>query len=154
MNALAEWLITPVFWNWLILTALLLLLEAFTISLFFMFWGFAALLMAGITAFFPELSLPWQILGFSLFSLIFITLWWILARHWQKDPQDKAGKLNNRGRNLIGRQFILQTPIRQGYGRIQIDDSLWTVHGEDMPAGSKIEITTVDSLILDVRKID
>lgn len=147
-------LIQPVFWNWLILSGLFLLLELLSGSFFFLFWAAAALLMTLLTLILPALSWPAQLIWFSLFSLFSIAAWWFfLVRNWQKDKQDIASRLNNRGKNLIGRKYRLQTPIINGRGRLQIDDSIWTIRGAEMPAGSIVEIVAVDSLELDVRLV-
>lgn len=147
------WLIEPIYWNWLILCGLFLLLEVFTVSFFFLTWATTALIMAAIAAFLPSISWQMQLLLFAVLSLLAVAFWWIFARHWQRDPNDTAGKLNNRGRYLIGRHYVLQTPIEQGYGRLQIDDSLWTVQcDEDLPAGTKVVIEDIDSLTLKVAR--
>ena len=152
--SLLAFLIEPVFWNWLILSAILMLLEIVSASFFFLFWALAALLMALLTRFSHTLSWPAQLICFALFSTVCIAAWWFFfARNWQKDKQDAASKLNNRGKNLIGRRYSLQTPIENGIGRLQIDDSIWTIRGEDMPAGSVVEILAVDSLELEVGRV-
>lgn len=147
-------MIEPIFWNWLILAGLLLLFEIFTTSFFFIFWAMAALIVALLTYFMPSISWQWQILSFALLSLPALMLWWFIAKNWQADKDDAASRLNNRGRYLIGRQYILKTPIEQQYGRLQIDDSIWTVHGEDMPAGTKIIVTDIESSTLHVSRVD
>lgn len=154
LTALSALLIQPVFWNWLILFSLFLLLELLSSAFFFLFWAAAALLMTLLTLSLPALSWPAQLIWFSLFSLLCIAAWWFfLVRNWQKNKQDIASRLNNRGKNLIGRKYRLQTPILNGSGRLQIDDSMWMICGEDMPAGSIVEIVAVDSLELDVRRV-
>ncbi|UJF23828.1 NfeD family protein [Suttonella sp. R2A3] len=147
-------LIDPIYWNWLILCGLFLLMEIFTVSFFFLIWATTALIMAAITFAFPEMSWQMQLLLFSVLSLVGVVLWWFFARHWRRSPNSTADKLNNRGRYLIGRQYVLQTPIHQGYGRLQIDDSLWTVQcDEELPAGTKVVIKDIDSLTLKVARV-
>ncbi len=142
--------IEPIFWNWLILTCVFLLLEIFSVSFFFILWAMASAILAVITVYYPEMSFPLQALCFAGLSIISISMWWFVARKWQKDAHDEAAKLNNRGKNLIGRQFVLETPIAQGQGRLNIDDSLWVVRGQDMPAGTLVVVANVDSAQLDV----
>lgn len=148
------WLIDPIFWNWLILGALLLLLEALSASFFFMFWATAAFILTALTYFYPTMSWQWQLINFALLSLPALLAWRSVAKKWQKDPNDTASKLNNRGRDLIGRQFTLQTPITQNYGHLQINDTFWIIHGEDLPAGSTVIITDLNSSTLEVRRVD
>lgn len=146
--------IQPIFWNWLILMCLFLVVEVFSFSFFFIFWAMAAAAVAIITIFIPDLSLPWQALWFALLSIIGIGLWWRLAKNWQKNNNDEAGKLNNRGKQLIGRVLVLQVPIINGSAHMQIDDSLWILRGEDMPAGSSVVVVQVNSMELEVARME
>lgn len=142
--------IEPLFWNWLILACLFLVVEAFTASFFFIFWAGAAALLTLLTWLKPDLPIHVQALSFALLSLASIAAWWLLARGRKQGGDDEASRLNNRGRNLIGQHLVLQTPIMNGSGRVKIDDGMWTVRGEDMPAGTTVVIVNVDSLVLDV----
>lgn len=147
-------LLQPIFWNWLILMCLFLIMEVFSFSFFFIFWAMAAAALAAVTWFSPNLALPWQALWFALFSVLSIGLWWCLAKNWQQDKEDAASRLNNRGKQLLGRQFVLQTPIINGAAHLQIDDSLWVVRGENMPAGTTVVVVQVNSMELDVVRVD
>ncbi|MDO4776862.1 MAG: NfeD family protein [Cardiobacteriaceae bacterium] len=146
----------PVFWNWLILAAVFLIVEAFTVSFFFLLWAMAAFVLAGLTAFAPDLSWQWQALWFFVFSVLCLLLWYGVVRHWRKtEARDEAAQLNNRGLALIGRQFVLGSAIHEQYGRLQIDDSLWTVYSPvDLPAGTKIRIVRIESTTLHVEAIE
>lgn len=152
---MSHWLIEPVFWNWLILCGLFMLMEIFTVTFFFLTWATAAAIMAVILLIWPTSSWQNQGLIFAVLSLLAIGFWWLFARHWQKNPNDQSGKLNNRGRALLGRTFILRRPIEQQYGQLHIDDSLWTIYcSEDLPAGTKVIVTDIDSLTLLVKRVD
>lgn len=152
---MSPWLLEPVYWHWLILCAVFLLLEIFTVTFFFLTWATAAAVLAVVTVLYPSLSVALQWLLFAVLSLLAIGFWWQVARYWQRDPNDRAGKLNNRGRALLGRTFVLAKPIAQQYGQLHIDDSLWTIYcDEDLPAGSKVMVTGIDSLTLLVKRVD
>lgn len=140
--------IEPIFWNWLILACIFLVLETLSASFFFIFWAMAAILLAIVTWLMPNVPLAWQALCFSILSIISIGIWWKVTRQWQNNKNDDASLLNHRGKQLIGRQFMLQSPIIGGFGRLQIDDSLWTIRGEDMPSGTVIIIVDVKSMEL------
>ena len=142
----------PPFWNWLILTGIFLLVEVLTVSFFFLFWGVAALVLVGITLAVPTLDWRWQYAIFAALSLIAILLWRQLARRWQSDKHDTAALLNHRGAQYIGRQFILDTPVENGYGKLKIGDSLWTIQGDNLPAGTDIVITAVEDNRLHYRR--
>lgn len=146
----------PAFWNWLILAGIFLLLEACTVSFFFLLWGVAALGMVGVTAFAPAMGWQWQGIAFTGLSVIALVFWYAIARHWRQNrPQDEAARLNNRGFALIGRQFVLDSPICEQYGRLHIDDSLWTLYSPvDLPAGTRIRVVRIDSTTLHVEALN
>eukprot|EP01035_Chromulina_nebulosa_P007665 gene7665-biopygen6505 len=48
--------------------------------------------------------------------------------------------LNQRSASLVGRTAVLMEPIREGRGRIRLDDTFWTVEGPDLPAGARVKI--------------
>ena len=52
----------------------------------------------------------------------------------QRGPRrrtDRCRALNRRGEALVGRIFTLEAPIKDGEGRIRVDDSSWRVTGAD-----------------------
>jgi membrane protein implicated in regulation of membrane protease activity len=56
--------------------------------------------------------------------------------------------LNQRSGSYVGRTVVLLEAIENGRGKVQIDDAIWQVEGEDAPAGSKVRITGVDGMLL------
>ena len=100
----------------------------------------------------PGLDWHWQGAIFAALSLIAILLWRQLARRWQSRKDDAASLLNKRGAQYIGREYTLDTPVENGYGKLKIGDSLWTINGENLPAGTTIVITAVEDNHLHYRK--
>ncbi|MDO4643906.1 MAG: NfeD family protein [Cardiobacteriaceae bacterium] len=143
----------PPFWNWLILTGIFMLIEVFTVSFFFLLWGLAALALVVITLLAPTLDWHWQCGIFAVLSLLVIPLWRVVVRRWQSNKNDTATQLNHRTSLYIGREFTLDTPIENGYGKLKIGDSLWTIKGENLPAGSTIVITGSEDNQLHYRKV-
>jgi membrane protein implicated in regulation of membrane protease activity len=48
--------------------------------------------------------------------------------------------LNRRGESLVGRTATLAEPIREGRGRIKLDDTWWSVAGPDLPSGMRVRV--------------
>jgi membrane protein implicated in regulation of membrane protease activity len=48
--------------------------------------------------------------------------------------------LNQRGASLVGRTATLAEPIREGRGRIRLDDTIWQVMGPDLPVGTRVKV--------------
>ena len=51
--------------------------------------------------------------------------------------------LNRRAEQLVGRLATLVEPIRDGRGRLQLDDTVWRITGPDLAAGSRVRVAKV-----------
>jgi membrane protein implicated in regulation of membrane protease activity len=45
---------------------------------------------------------------------------------------------------------VLNEPIRDGYGRLSLGDTVWRVAGPDLPAGQKVRVISADGAVLKV----
>ncbi|WP_339513937.1 NfeD family protein [Pseudomonas sp. RL_15y_Pfl2_60] len=139
------------FWDWLALGTLLLILEVFGAGGYLLWIGVAAAGVGIITYVVP--TLPWalQFVLFAVFSVLSAVLWWKRQRTAGK-VSDQPG-LNDRGSELLGRQFTLHEAINSGRGKIKAGDTLWLVSGPDLPAGSAVRVTGQDGVLLLVEPI-
>jgi inner membrane protein len=138
-------------WHWLILGVVLLILELVTGGGFLLWIGIASLTVGLMVIVLPFFSWPMQMLFFSCFSIIACCSWWIYLRQHPEESDQPA--LNRRSEQYIGRVLTLETDIVNGRGKVKIGDTLWRVIGEDMPAGSKIEVIKADGVLLHIKKI-
>lgn len=128
-------------WNWWILGFVLLAAELAAPGVFLIWIGLAALVMGTASLFLWEQTLwSWQIqlLLFAGLSVI-ITL---IGRRFYGSDDAKTDQplLNRRGESLVGRTATLAEPIREGRGRIRLDDTWWPVSGPDLPAGMRVRV--------------
>jgi inner membrane protein len=133
-------------WAWIILGLVLIGLELLAPGVFLLWLGLAAILTGLADA---ALDLSWQAsaLVFAGFSVAAVILGRMVMRpNTQHDTQ--AGLLNQRGQALVGRVFTLETPIKDGEGRIRVDDSSWRVTGADRFAGAKVRVVRVEGTTL------
>lgn len=139
---------TLTYWHWWILGILLVVLEIFAPSAFFMWMGISAGVVGVILLIAPELDWQYQLMVFAIFSLVSIALW---KKYVKSDtrPTDHP-TLNRRGQQYVGRQFTLQEPIVNGMGKIKVDDSIWKISGSDCAAGTVVRVTGIDGTILQV----
>jgi membrane protein implicated in regulation of membrane protease activity len=135
-------------WHWLILAAVLIILEVFAPGAFFLWLGLAAAVVGGIVYVMPAMGWEFQVLIFSVLSVISIIIWRKFFRAEAADTDQPA--LNRRGEQYVGRVFTLDEPISNGMGKIHVDDSTWKIRGDDCPIGSRVEVTGVDGTILEV----
>jgi membrane protein implicated in regulation of membrane protease activity len=62
-------------------------------------------------------------------------------------------RLNRRAEAHIGRIFTLERPIIDGRGRLKVDDTTWLVEGPDLPAGTRVQVTSVNNTLLRVSQL-
>jgi membrane protein implicated in regulation of membrane protease activity len=138
------------YWQWWVLGVVFVILEVFSPGAFFIWMGVAAGVVGAVLMIAPGISWEYQILIFAGFSVISIVLW----RQYQKKHPTKTDqpRLNRRGEQYIDRVFTLDTPIVNGQGKIQVDDSTWKITGEDCPVGTKVVVIGVEGVVLQVKE--
>ncbi len=143
-----DWFQAVDYWHWWVLGVIFVILEILSPGVFFLWLGIAAGLVGAILLLQPELNWEYQVLAFASFSIVSILLSRLyLKRHPIKTDQPR---LNRRGEQYIGRVFTLAGPIVNGEGKIRVDDSTWKIHGADCPSGSKVRVTGVEGVVLQV----
>lgn len=137
------------YWHWWILAAVLIILEVFAPGAFFLWLGIAAGVVGGLVYLSPAMTWEYQLLAFSVLSVVSIIVWRKFFRTRPADTDQPA--LNRRGEQYIGRSFTLHEPITDGIGKIRVDDSTWKIRGENCAVGTQVEVIGVDGTILEVR---
>ncbi len=138
------------YWHWWILAGILLLIEMLAPSFFFLWLAIAAavtgLVMLGV----PGLDWQYQLMIFSGLSVVSITLF---RRYQRRNPEvTDQPTLNRRGEQYIGRTFTLDEPIVNRDGSLRVDDSTWRIAGDDLPAGTRVTVTGVNGVVLEVAR--
>lgn len=134
-------------WNWLLLGLVLLGLEIVAPGVHFVWFGFSAMVVAGLVAAFA-IAWGWQVLAFSLIAAVLV----MVMRNYASPLKAKSDlpELNSRARQYIGRTAHLEDAISGGRGRVRIGDTMWIVAGADAPAGTKVKIVDADGIVLKV----
>ncbi|MGK2923437.1 MAG: NfeD family protein [Methyloceanibacter sp.] len=134
-------------WNWMILAAVLLVLEMIAPGIFLMWFGFAAA-ATGLIVFRYDIVWQWQLIWFCGLSLAAVLL---ANRYLRQHPlESDQPLLNNRAAQLIGQSFDLAEPIENGRGSIRVGDTIWRVEGPELPKGARIKIVGTDGSVLKV----
>lgn len=134
-------------WNWMILAAVLLVLEMLAPGIFLMWFGFAAAL-TGLIVFRYEITWQWQLISFCGLSLASVLL---ASRYLRRHPlESDQPLLNERVAQLVGQSFDLIEPIQNGRGSIRNGDTIWRVEGPDLPKGTRIKVVGTDGTMLKV----
>jgi membrane protein implicated in regulation of membrane protease activity len=147
------------YWAWFILGGILLAVEVLiTPSGFFLCIGTAACIAGGISFLFADLPLVWIISLCALFSISACYGWWSFLRGRRGGVNHADGNddtLNVKVRQLAGLRATLPEDLKNGKGRIRINDSFWPVEAQsDYPAGTWVEVLKVDGITLKVKKVE
>jgi membrane protein implicated in regulation of membrane protease activity len=136
------------FWHWWILAAVLIIMEVFAPGAFLLWLGIAAGVVGGLIYLMPNLAWEYQVLTFSVLSMVSILVWRKYLRTTPEETDEPA--LNRRGEQYVGRVFTLTEPIVNNMGKIRVDDTTWKIRGDDCPVGTRVEVTGVDGTIFEV----
>lgn len=126
---------------WLIIGAVLMLLELIVPGVYLFWLGAAAIAVGGLLSFLP-LSFIIQLLLFAIFSVIALIIG--VKVYKDKNQDIETRHLNQvRGAEYIGKTYTLTTDVINNNGRLPIGDSVWSIQGENFLTGTKIKITKV-----------
>jgi Membrane protein implicated in regulation of membrane protease activity len=133
-------------WAWIVLGLVLAVIELLAPGVFFIWLALAALATGLLDAVF---GLSWQAasLLFAVLCVVMVLVGRAIMRPLLQQDTG-ADHLNQRGQALVGRVFVLETPIKDGEGRIRVDDSSWRVTGADRFAGAKVRVVRVEGSTL------
>jgi membrane protein implicated in regulation of membrane protease activity len=108
---------------------------------FFLVWiGLAALAVGALSLLFWDSAFwVWELQAI-LFAVLAVAATLIGRRLTLRADKTDEPFLNQRGASLVGRTATLAEPIREGRGRIRLDDTFWQVMGPDLPAGTQVRV--------------
>ncbi len=133
---------------WVSLGGILLIAEMLGTNGYMLWSGVAAVVTGLISALLP-ISWEWQGICFALLTLFAAWGWW----RWLSRRQAQRGGWapNQRGHDLVGRCFVLDSPLVNGRGNLRIGDSSWPVAADsELPAGTRVIVTGVEGITLRV----
>jgi membrane protein implicated in regulation of membrane protease activity len=134
-------------WAWIVVGVVLLALELAVPGGFLLWLGVAGII-TGLAAMFQPIDWPFQFLIFGGLSLVLIIAW---MRYFKgRDQQSDRPLLNRRAEAFIGHEAVLNEPIRDGFGRLSLGDTIWRIAGPDMPAGRRVRVVSADGAVLRV----
>ncbi len=132
-------------WAWLVLGILLCAGETLAPGMFLLWIGLAAIL-TGLVLFIVPLGLAWSLIVFGIAAVVCVAV----GRKFYGSVERGTDRpfLNRRAEALIGKTFILDEPIRDGFGRIRVNDSIWRVRGPNLPAGTQVRVDGLEDGVL------
>jgi len=135
---------------WWAVALLLIVGEILAPGVFMLWLGIAAAVMGTLLLLTGAgMSYLWQAVVFGVLAFISVGVYWKFLRGTERVSDQPL--LNQKAAQLVGRVVPLLEPIVNGRGRVQIGDALWTVHGADAPAGTRVLIHAINGMNLEVR---
>ncbi|HEY6632761.1 MAG TPA: NfeD family protein [Rhizobiaceae bacterium] len=138
-------------WNWMVLGFVLLTLEILLPGVFILWIGLAALIVGAASLMLWDASFwSWEVQVVTFLALALVSA--IVGKKIMGSARDTSDQplLNRRGEQLVGRTATLTEPITDGRGRVKIGDTVWRVSGPDLPAGTKVRVTSATDLDLEL----
>lgn len=139
--------------HWLILGFLLMTLEVFVGTAFFLWLSFASLSVGLLVLLGPllgvHLSWKWQLVIFTVLATISVFGW----KRYSASRPAPENHLNQRGNDYVGRIYLLEDAIVGGHGKLNIDDTIWKVNGPDIEANTKVKVIALTNGVLEVEAI-
>lgn len=141
-----------VFWYWWVLALVLLIIELVAPGFFFLWMAASGFVTGCLVLLVPGISMNGQIFVFSVLSVIAIGVWKFYVK---KHPiESDHPLLNKRGAQYIGRVFNLYEPIKNGRGKIKVDDSIWKVEGEDCGIETRVRVIGINGSVFSVERVN
>lgn len=133
---------------WLSLGGLLLAAEMLGGS-GYLLWSGVAAIVTGLLIWLLPLGWEWQGALFAALMLVATWLWWRWLSLRVKRQPGAHDLLNQRGQQLVGQTFTLDSALVNGRGHMRIGDGTWRVVADsDLPAGSCVEVLAVEGITL------
>ncbi len=134
------------FWYCWVAAVALVAIEVFAPGAVFMWMGAAAAVVGFLLMLFPDIAWQYQLLIFAAISVGSVVAW---RAYRSRNPAPEGDpNLNRRGNQYIDRSFTIDEAIVNGNAKLQIDGVIWKIRGTDLPAGSKVRVTAVESTVL------
>jgi membrane protein implicated in regulation of membrane protease activity len=118
----------------------------------YLLWSGVAAIVTGLLVWLLPFGWEWQGVVFAVLTLLAAWLWWRWLSNRVRQQPRADSQLNQRGQQLVGKIFTLDTALINGRGHMRVGDSSWPVLAEDdLPAGTRVEVFAVEGITLKVR---
>ncbi|MCR5855934.1 MULTISPECIES: NfeD family protein [Mesorhizobium] len=130
-------------WNWMVLGFVLLALEILVPGVFLLWIGIAAIIVGALSLqFWDWAAWTWQVQTLLFLALSLVAAYVGHRVNKARETDSDEPLLNRRDAQLVGRTATLEEPIREGRGRIRLDDTVWKVIGPDAQPGTRVRVVS------------
>ena len=118
----------------------------------YLLWSGVAAVITGIVVWLLPFGWEWQGVLFAVLTLFAAWLWWRWLTRQVREQKPADATLNQRGQQLVGKRYTLETTLVNGRGHVRVGDSSWpVVADDDLIAGTQVEVTAVEGITLHVK---
>lgn len=118
----------------------------------YLLWSGVAAVVTGIVVWLLPFGWEWQGVLFAVLTLVAAWLWWRWLTRQVREQKPADATLNQRGQQLVGKRYTLETTLVNGRGHVRVGDSSWpVVADDDLIAGTQVEVTAVEGITLHVK---
>lgn len=118
----------------------------------YLLWSGVAAVMTGIVVWLLPFGWEWQGVLFAVLTLVAAWLWWRWLTRQVREQKPADATLNQRGQQLVGKRYTLETTLVNGRGHVRVGDSSWpVVADDDLIAGTQVVVTAVEGITLHVK---
>lgn len=120
----------------------------------YLLWSGVAAVITGLVVWLVPLGWEWQGVMFAVLTLLAAWLWWKWLARRVREQNRIDSHLNQRGKQLVGHRFILETALVNGRGHMRVGDSSWPVSADaDLSAGTQVEVIAIEGITLRIRAV-
>lgn len=138
-------------WFWFAVASLFLIIEVVHGRFIFMAASFAAVVVGGLSGIYLEMGFEMQCLLFVVLAPGFI--WMTLATLKERMQKIQMQQDILKNRSYVGRVMALVSGIENGHSSLNIDGMVWTIQGQDCPAGAQVKIVDMGAGWLKVESV-
>ena len=118
----------------------------------YLLWSGVAAVITGLVVWLLPVGWEGQGVLFAVLTLVAAWLWWRWLKKRLSEQKPADAHLNQRGQQIVGRRFTLDTTLVNGRGHMRVGDSSWPVVADaDLTAGTQVEVMAVEGITLRVR---
>ncbi|PNF11992.1 hypothetical protein A6J71_18360 [Enterobacter cancerogenus] len=118
----------------------------------YLLWSGVAAVITGLVVWLLPVGWEGQGVLFAVLTLVAAWLWWRWLNKRVSEQKPADAHLNQRGQQIVGRRFTLDTTLVNGRGHMRVGDSSWpVVADQDLAAGTQVEVMAVEGITLRVR---
>lgn len=138
-------------WHWVVLAAVLFLLEMLIVTGFLLGLALAAVVMAVMVVLLPALAWDWQVLCFGVLAVVLTVA---CRRYFRRDNEATDNPLlNDRAAQLVGKTFALGVDL-DGAGADMLGDTRWSLRCRGrLSKGTRVRVVGVDGVVLEVEEV-